>query len=266
MVSCPKCGKLIMDGSHFCMYCGQNITGVPSNMPNANIPQQPDEPKKSNTGKVIGIIFSLLLALAAIGGYLYYSYVQKQEQLRIEEELRQEAIEDSLEQVLFEEQAKAEAAKKAESDRLEDVSVFVKSLYSYRGEYRNKIIRFYTSDLLSAYKKWHTDDEELDGPQALFYEKKWDEGCGTWVIIRNFKSEIVEGSSPDEFTATVEVNVSFAVYSAYENEEFMQNDSHNDVLYLKYEGEWKIDDLVRDGKSVKDAYLKSSSNYGRIVC
>lgn len=271
MVTCPNCGKFVVSGTKFCMYCGSSITGESTNgnasLQQPQAPMQPMPPKKKmGAGTIALCVLGFLLAVAAVAGYFYMSYTKEQERLRMEQEAREQAIEDSLEQVRFEEQTKAEEAKKAEEQRIEDVSVFVRSMYSYRGEYRNKIVKFYSSDLKSAYKSWHTDDEFLIGPQALFFDKKWDEGCGTWVIVRNFKTEIVEASSPDENTAIVEVNVTFALYSAYEDEDFMQNDSHKDVLHLKYEGEWKIDDLVRDGKSVKAAYRAGSSAYGREEC
>ncbi len=261
VTTCPACGKPIASGANFCMYCGKSISG---NTPAPSPAPQPEK-KSSHTGlKILAFLFFIVLAAAAYGGYRFYS--QRQEKIRLEEQKARELeIADSLAEVQYEEQLRLEELKKEEEHRIEDLKVFIASLYSYRGEYRDKILKYYSSDLRKAYKSW--DREDLLGPQALLYEKKWDEGCGTWVNVRNYKKEIVEAESPTDSVATIQVKVTFALYSAYEDEDFMEDDSHNDVFHLIYEGgEWKIDDLVRDGKSSKEKYKNNSSDFGKEVC
>lgn len=256
---CPSCGKPVARGSKFCMSCGADVQGTAPVL-------EPEKPKVKHTGRNIAIFLFLMLVVAAVAGYVYYGYTQEQARIAQEKLDREQAIADSLEEVEYEAQLKAEKAKVEEEHRLEELNVFISSLYSYRGEYRNKIVKYYTRDLRAAYNEWEPT-QELEGPQALLFEKKWDEGCGTWVIVRNFKKEIVSGSSPTDSIAEVIVDVTFDLYSAYEDEPYMESDSHKDIFKLKYEsGEWKVDDLIRDGKSSKQKYRNGSSDFGREIC
>lgn len=260
MVSCPKCGKMVMKGTAFCMYCGQNMNGaVP--------PVEPEKKKKKSGVATFFKWFFAILFLAAAGVAAYYFYNLK-ETKRLEEEkiLREQALQDSIDNALYELELKEEEARIAEEQRIEDLKPFVATLYTCHGPHRDKILRYYTADLRAAYNSWNAT-EELQGPQALFFEKKWEEGCSTWCLMKNYKHAIVEASSPDETSAVIHTTVSFALYSAYDDQPFIQMQEHKDVLYLKYEaGEWKIDDLVRDGLSIKKAYNSGSLKYGREVC
>lgn len=266
MTTCPKCGKMVIAGTKFCMYCGTKLTAesAPSGQQPLQSPQpQPVPQKKSSFSGVL--IFFMLLLLAAGGyfGYRYYMDLQEKKQQEIEE--RELEIADSLENVRYEEQLRLEKLKLEEEHRIEDLNVFIASLYSCRGEYREKILKHYSSDLRSAYKSWSRED--LEGPQALFFDKKWDDGCSVWVAVRNFKKEIVEASSPTDSIATVTVNVRFALYGTHDDEPYLDTDTHKDEFYLIYEGgEWKIDDFIRDGKSAKKRYRENSSDYGREIC
>lgn len=257
--TCPSCGKPVARGSKYCMFCGVDVN-------NPSQTAQPVKPKEKHTGRNIAIFLFLMLVAAAAAGYVYYGYTQEQARIAQEKLDREQAIADSLEEVEYEARLKAEQAKAEEQHRLEELGVFINSLYAYRGEYRNKIVKFYTRELRAAYNDWEPT-QELEGPQALLFEKKWDEGCGTWVLVRNFKKEIIDGTSPNDSIAEIAVDVTFDLYSAYDDEPFMESDSHKDVFKLKYEsGEWKIDDLIRDGKSSKQKYRNGSSDFGREIC
>lgn len=273
MTTCPGCGKMVMSGTKFCMYCGARLSGTPqpqSPQPQSPQPQSsqplPTPPKKSTNwgARIIGF---LALVFIGTGGYFAYSvYSRHQAKIRQqEEEARELAIADSLEEVRYEEQLKMEKLKEAEEHRIEDLTVFISSLYSLRGEYGDKIVKHYSDDLRSAYRSWHRED--LSGPQPLFYDKKWNDGCSKWVIIRNFKKEVAEAESPTDSIATFKVDVNFALYSAKDDEPYLESDSHRDEFHLIYEhGEWKVDDLIRDGKSSKQRYRDSSSDFGREIC
>jgi len=260
ITTCPSCGKSISSGARFCMHCGSSVYGT---APAPNPVAPPEKKNRHIAAKIFGTLFLIVLAAAAYGGYRFYA--QHQEKIRLEEQKARELeIADSLAEVQYEEELRLEKLKQEEEHRIEDLKVFVASLYGCRGEYRDKILKYYSSDLRRAYRSWEND--ELQGPQALLFEKKWEEGCGKWNSIRNYKKEVVEAESPTDSIATVQVKVTFALYTA-EDDEFMETDSHDDVFHFIYEGgEWKIDDLVRDGKSSKDKYKNGSADYGKEVC
>lgn len=255
MISCPKCGKMVMKGTAFCMYCGTNLNG-----------EVKEEKKKSGCGKVLGILFTLLLIGGAAAAGWYYFHQREIIRLEMEEHDRQQAIQDSIDNALYELEREEEEARIAAEQRIEDLKPLIATLYSFHGPYRDKALKFYSFDLKNAYHSW-TTKEELEGPQSIFFEKKWDEGCGTWVLMKNFHHSITDATSPNENTATFEVDVTFALYSAYDDQPYLQTIHHKDILDFKYEGgEWKIDDFTRDGKSAKKAYRSGSSMFGREIC
>lgn len=262
MKSCPRCGNMVVSGNNYCMYCGEKLNPeAPDHVSSKGIGQR--KSSSGCAGKVIAFLMVVVLIAGGVEGYLLYQQY-KSDKYTSEKEIRQAYVEDSLEHVEYERQQNLEKLRIAEEHRLEELNVYITNLYSMRGKYCDKILKYYSDDLRGAYKKWTRDD--LDGPQALLFDAKWDNGCVPWVTIRNFKIKIGECSSPTDSIATVNVTVKFTPYDA-SNDSYMGKAVYEDRFQLKYErGEWRIDDFVRNGKSAKQRYLENSTDYGRERC
>lgn len=250
---CPFCGQQLNPGAKFCPNCGKSIGGD-------------NAPKKNYVWWIVGAVVALLLIGGGVAFYLINKQKEDEARIQQERELRELALQDSLEEVQYQEQLLQQQEAEALQARKDEIRAFITSCYSYREQYMDKIKRYYSTSLLNASNSWIAP-EGLNGPMPLFFEKKWDEGCGSWCETRNFKPTITEISTPDETSATVTATVAFDVYSAYEDQEYMESVSHSDVFHLIHEGgEWKIDDLIRDGSSMKQRYTSSSEDRGKEEC
>ena len=84
MAHCQACGNALPEGAQFCASCGAHTTPAPV-QPAAQGPQQTSS---GGCGKILAIIFVIvLLIIAAIGGVAYWGYMkakQKVEQVKSE--------------------------------------------------------------------------------------------------------------------------------------------------------------------------------------
>lgn len=280
MISCPNCNAQLADEAVFCEHCGKQLQT--SNVcPFCGKPLNPGAKFCSNCGKSIGSenapkknyvwwIVGAVVALLLIGGGVAFYLINKQKadeaRLQQEQELRELAMKDSLEEVQYQQELLQQQEAEALQARTDEIRAFITACYSYHGQYMDKIKRYYSTSLLNAVNSWSAP-EGLDGPMPLLFEKKWDEGCGSWCEIRNYKPTITEISTPDENSATVTATVAFDVHSAYEDQEYLESASHSDVFKLVQEGgEWRIDDLIRDGSSMKQKYSMGSEDRGKEIC
>lgn len=270
MKTCPKCNTINPANAKFCMHCGIDLSDIPDSVEEKKVEVSQPKPnptpnntnsavkprkKKPITGKIIAWLMFFVFVAGLVEGYLLYDQHQKSI-LREAEIARLQEQQDSIDEVLYQRELKQEELDRQEERRIEDLTVYIQNIYSMRGKYRYNIRKYYSSSLRSAYNHWEVDS--IKGPEPLLYEKYWDKP--QWVV-RKFKPRIVEAESPTDSSATIIVDVKFDVYNS-SDDSCVGEDSHRDEFSLVYErGEWRIDDLIRDGKSCKKRYLENSTDF-----
>lgn len=254
MKICPKCNTKLRDEARFCDICGVELD------------KAHQERKKSRAGLWMFLVFLFLLLVGgAYFGFAYYRQVlihQAEEDMRA----RELAIQDSLDQVAYDEKCREDSLKQLEaSHRVDDLQVLIGAVYNCRKSRPDDVVKYYSLDLKDAYRSWN--NEYLVGPQGFLFEKLWEGGCQSNLKIKNYRTEFLEASSPSDGVATFKVKVTFSVHDSSNEDSFVKEVTHVDVFKLiKEVGNWRIDDLVRDGVSAKSGYRNGSSDFGKEEC
>ena len=242
------------------MHCGMPlIEGLAS----------PVAPAKKQSGHWGLKFFFFLLFLGLIAGaYFGYGYYQQKvaEQIAADSIARQLAIQDSIAQAEYEAKLVEDSLKQvAAAHRVEDLEVLVGEIYNCRKGHPNDVVGYYSLGLKNAYLSW--ENENLQGPQGLLFERKWEGGCDNRLKIKNYQTEVLEASSPEDNAATFKVKVTFSIYDSVDDDSFVKDVAHTDVFkFVNEHGNWRIDDLIRDGLSVKSRYSSGSSDFGKETC
>ena len=164
-------------------------------------------------------------------------------------------------------QEKEEKSRKSEEELKQEAEDYVLACYKNNCEYYDESIINYSDDLENARRGWRkTNSYDCDEAQSIFYDRAYDDGCGSVISIKNYKYNIEDIILTSENTIKVLVRYSFDVYDDFEGG-FIETVKHQDEFTLIEEnGDWVIDDLVRDGVSSKSAYRRNDTKFGRDKC
>ncbi|MBR5983212.1 MAG: hypothetical protein IK025_05775 [Bacteroidales bacterium] len=165
-------------------------------------------------------------------------------------------------------QAKEQKPRKSEKELKQEAEDFVLECYKKSYEYYKGSEINYSADLERARKNWkNISADDCDRAEDIFYDREYDDGCGSWCDQTNRKYNVEDVTLVNDNTIKVCVRYSYSVYSAYDDQEFIANVKHKDEFtIIKENGDWVIDDLVRDGVSSKDAYRRNDKKFGRDKC
>jgi hypothetical protein len=156
---------------------------------------------------------------------------------------------------------------KSDEEIKQEAKEFVLNCYkNYYADYYDETI--YSNELKQARRNWRkSDSRECNDAEDIFYDRKYDDGCGSWCDKENINHNVDDVYLISDDKIKVSISYTYKVYSAYDDNEFIANVNHKDEFTLIKENDrWVIDDLVRDGVSSKDAYRRNDKRFGRDCC
>ncbi|WP_372813552.1 zinc ribbon domain-containing protein [Paenibacillus sp.] len=186
-MNCNKCGNEIQENSIFCSKCGEKVNSTFNEVASANeIHNTTPVVSKSKFKMKLIVSISIIFVIAlSAGGWFYYDYLQKQEALRIEAQIKAADQKYRDEMKMLSSSLLTNHVKKLDSalndiylssfmmDNLETVNKVTKSLSDFSSDVNSKIISLQDIKVPNDYLPQHNNFiETLNKYKTALEEKR----------------------------------------------------------------------------------------------